>query len=463
MSYSPERILCSDGNCIETINEKGYCSICGRPLDGKQNSEQDFLKGMQEVEVRKQEGRKDITNSADITVGKVIEPNDFAFRLLQLRNQGSGKRVIEAENDFGFRLLLQLAKQSSDKNVFISPFSVAIALAMTYNGAEDTTKKAMAATLGLTGLSLQDINATNRVLVSMQKEFDPEIQLAIANSIWIRKGISMFPDFIQRISNDYGGKIVNLDFSASDATDTINRWVAEKTNEKIKALVTQGILKPLAILIFINAIYFKGIWARQFEQARTANRPFTLPDGTRKECPMMMQWGIYKYYEHSNFQAISLPYGDRQLSMYIFLPKRFYLMRKFQTNLNTRNWQNWITEFRMRRGQIVLPRFKLEYGAGLKDALVALGMGTAFEAGAHFQGMGTGPFWISDLIHRSFVEVNEKGTEAAAATGTRVLKGSLEALQEKEFTMIVDHPFVATICDNNSGAVLFAGFILDPT
>ncbi len=442
MSDWSERILCSDGKCIGTINEKGYCSICGKPLDRMQNALQEYLKGMQEVKVRKQESRKGITNTADITVAG----------------------VIEAGNDFGFRLLLQLAKQHSDKNVFISPLSVAIALAMAYNGAENTTKQAMAATLGLTGLSLHEINATNRALVSMQKEFDPEIQLAIANSIWVRKGSVLAPDFVQRISDHYGDKIVTLDFSASDAAGTINKWVSDNTNEKIKALITQDImLNPLAMLILVNAIYFKGIWAEQFENDKTTNRPFTLLDGTRKECPMMVRLGIYEYYEHSDFQAISLPYGHSKLSMYIFLPRRSSSMGKFQINLDTSNWRNWITEFRERSGRIVLPRFKLEYGAGLKDALVAMGMGTAFEADANFQGMGTGPFWISDLIHKSFVEVNEKGTEADAATFEMLVRATPRSPKEEGFTMIVDNPFVAAISDNNSGAVLFAGFILDPS
>jgi len=441
MSSSSERILCSDGNCVGTIHEKGYCSICGKPLDRIQNALQEYLKGLQETKMSKQESRKAITNAADVNLG----------------------RVIEAENDFGFRLLLQLAKQRPNKNVFISPFSVAIALAMTYNGAENTTKQAMAATLGLTGLNLQEINATNRILISMQKQFGPEIQLSIANSIWVREGIALAPEFIQRISDDYGGKIVNLNFSALDAAGTINKWVADKTNEKIKALVTQDMLNSPAILILINAIYFKGIWAQQFEQAKTTNRSFTFLDGTGRQCPMMAQLGVYKYYENSNIQAINMPYDDGQLSMYIFLPKQSSSIREFKTNLNTRNWRNWIPECRMRSGQIVLPRFKLEYGAGLKDALVALGMGIAFEAGANFQGMGAGQLWISDLVHKSFVEVNEKGTEAAAATRTGLLTGRPRPLEEKGFTMIVDHPFVAAICNNNSGAVLFAGFIMDPT
>ncbi len=440
MSDWSERTLCSDGNCIGTINEKGYCCICGKPLDRKQNAEQDVFEGMREVKVRRQEIPKALTKALDSTAG----------------------RVIDADNDFGLRLLLQLAKQSHDKNVFISPFSVAIALAMIYNGAENATKQAMATTLGLNGLSLQEINAANRALISIQKQCDSEIQLTIANSIWIREGIALFPEFVQRISDDYDGKIVNMDFSASDAVDTINRWVADKTKGRIKTLVTRDMLNPPAILFLINAIYFKGIWEQPFKQAETKARPFTMLDGTRKQCPMMEQLGMYKYYEHSDFQAISLPYGYGHLSMYIFLPKRSSSIRELQTNLNMKNWGNWISELRIRIGQIVLPRFKLEYGTGLKGALVALGMGTAFREDANFQGMGAGPFWISEVIHKSFLVVNEKGTEAAAATGMGVLMGR-PSVEEKGFTMIVDHPFVAAICDTYSGAVLFVGFILDPT
>jgi serpin B len=213
---------------------------------------------MQEHKVRKQEIPKALTKALDFTVG----------------------RVIDAENDFGLRLLLQLAKQSHDKNVFISPFSVAIALAMIYNGAENATKQAMAATLGLNGLSLQGINAANRALISIQKQCDSEIQLAIANSIWIREGIALSSEFVQRISDDYGGKIVNMDFSASDAVDTINRWVADKTKGKIKTLVTRDMLNPPAVLFLITAPRVMGRFTRPYNRP-----PFHLLDGTRSNVP----------------------------------------------------------------------------------------------------------------------------------------------------------------------------------
>jgi len=363
-------------------------------------------------------------------------------------------KLIAANNDLGFQLLSQLVEQDVGKNVFLSSFSVAIALAMTYNGAEGKTKQAMAKVLGLTGLGLQEVNEANAAFMSMQDGLDPKVQLAIANSIWVGNGIELAPDFIRRIRDYYAGEVANIDFSDPGAADIINRWVAGKTGEKIKKLVTSGDVRS-AILILINAIYFKGIWTSQFDEEKTEERAFTLLDGSRKRHPMMSQSGYYDYYENESFQAVSLPYGERRISMYVFLPKPTISIGEFQKALTTENWQQWMSRFHKMEGNVVLPRFKVEYGVDLLPSLVALGGGEL--AGVDFLSMGAGPLVISNVIHKTFVEVNEEGTEAAAATAVLMRMGIVQ-----RFSMIVDRPFFCAIRDNETGTLLFMGFVPDP-
>jgi len=363
-------------------------------------------------------------------------------------------KLVAANNDLGFRLLYQLVGQEVGKNVFLSSSSVAIALAMTYNGAEGKTKQAMAKVLGLTGLGLQEVNEANATFMSMQDGLDPKVQLAIANSIWVGQGIELSPDFIRRIRDYYAGEVVNLDFSDPGAADIINKWVASKTNEKIRELVTSGDVSS-AILVLINAVYFKGIWTTQFDEEKTEKRAFTLLDGSRKQHPMMSQSGHYDYYENELFQAVSLPYGERRISMYVFLPKPTISIDGFLKALTVENWQQWMSRFYEMEGDVVLPRFKVEYGADILPNLVALGGGEF--AGVDFLGMGAGPLVISKVIHKTFVEVNEEGTEAAAATAVTMVMGLAY-----RFRMIVDRPFFCAIRDNETDVLLFMGFVLDP-
>jgi serine protease inhibitor len=362
--------------------------------------------------------------------------------------------IVAANNELGFQLLSQLVDQDSGKNVFLSSFSVAIALAMTYNGAEGKAKQAIAEVLGFTRLGLQEVNQANAAFTSMQDGLDPKVQLVIANSIWARNGIDPAPEFIHRIRDYYAGEVANVDFSDPGAADTINQWVAGKMNRKIRELVTPAVVSS-AMLILINAIYFKGIWTSQFDEEKTEERAFTLLDGSRKRHPMMSQSGHFDYYENESFQAISLPYGERRISMYVFLPKPTISIGDFQKTLTIQNWQQWVSRFYEMEGDIVLPRFKVEYGADILPNLVALG--GAELAGVDFLGMGAGPLVISKVIHKTFVEVNEEGTEAAAATAAVMAMGL-----GYRFSMIVDRPFFCAIRDNETGTLLFMGFVLDP-
>lgn len=366
-------------------------------------------------------------------------------------------KLIAANNDFGFRLLSWLVEQDAGKNVFISSFSVAMALTMVYNGAEGKTKEALTQLFGLSGLGLRQINEANAALMPPTRVIDPQAQLIIANSLWLRGGITPSPDFIQRIKDYYAGEVTGLDFSRSaEAAAVINRWVADKTRNMIGGIVTPSAVSQ-AILILINAIYFKGIWTTRFDEARSEERDFHRLDGSRKPCVMMSQSGRYDYYESDQFQAISLPYGTGRTSMYIFLPAPTYSIRDFQKNITASTWQKWLDRFNKAEGDVTLPRLKIEYERDLLRDLTALGGDEV--AGEDFIGIGAGPLLISSVIHKAVVEVNEEGTRAAAVTVIKMTRGR----QPERFALTINRPFFTAIRDNETGAVLFSGIILDPT
>jgi serpin B len=375
---------------------------------------------------------------------------------------------------FGFKLFSEVLKNDrGENNVFISPLSVDIALAMTYNGASGTTQQAMAKTLELQGMNLPEINSSYAAaLKQLLDNPDGEVQLNIANSLWANQDVSFAPDFLQRTQYFYQGKVSNLNFQDAAAPSMINNWVKENTNGKITNIV--GSLQPKDVLFLISAIYFKGKWTNEFDKSQTAQYPFYITSGKQKQYPMMSQSGNYRYYESNQFQAVSLPYGkdgkDGKFSFYIFLPKQNSNLNAFYQNLNVENWEKWMTQFSKQKGFIRLPRFKTHYEVKLDDALKTLGMEEAFSENANFSGMGKGNNFdisevkhkISEVKHKTFLEVNEEGTEAAAVTSVQIESIMMARPIQPPFQMIVDRPFFCAIRDNQTGSVLFMGSIIDP-
>ena len=380
---------------------------------------------------------------------------------LQKKTAKTETKIVESSNKFGFKLFSEVLKNDlGEKNIFISPSSVAIALTMTYNGASGSTQQAMAKTLELQGMDLPEINSSYAaVLKQLLDNSETKVQLKIANSLWANQDVSFAPDFLKRTQDFYQAKISNLNFKDAAASSIINNWVKENTNGKITKIVEK--IEPDQVLFLINAIYFKGNWSKEFDKNQTAPYPFYTTLGTQKQHPMMSQEGDYRYYESEKFQAVSLPYGkDGKISFYIFLPKNNSNLKAFYQNLNVENWEKWMTQFNNQKGFIRLPRFKTDYDITLNDALKTLGMGEAFSNKANFSGMGKN-FAISQVKHKTFVEVNEEGTEAAAATSVGIVATSMR--QEPEpFRMIVDRPFFCAIRDNQTGNVLFMGSIIEP-
>jgi serpin B len=368
--------------------------------------------------------------------------------------------IVSAQ--FAFKLFAELTKSNIEQNVFFSPTSVALALAMVYNGARGETARAIARTLELGEIGLEAFNRANAALIESLRALDPHVALAIASSLWAQQGVSFAPDFLQSSRDSYGTEMATLDFGAVDAVATINDWVKRNTGGKIATIIDQ--IDRSAVLFLINAIYFKGRWAKPFDPRRSRELPFTPPGGQPKHIPMMAQTGKFDYYAISGFQAISLPYGMGRASMYIFLPEQRSSLRAFRRELTHKSWDTWLRHFRPSEGTIVLPRFKLAYDVTLNDPLKALGMGIAFDARrADFSGImadGKPSVNIDEVKHKTFVEVNEEGTEAAAVTSIGVLRTTM--MPQRNFSMVVDRPFLCAIRDNQTGALLFMGAIIDP-
>ena len=319
----------------------------------------------------------------------------------------------------------------------------------------------MARVLGTGALSLSDANIAYAALQTLLRDGDPNVSLNIANSLWARQGAGLDTDFIKRTQTFYQAQINELDFNDPNGAKIINQWVSDNTRGKINQIVDPPIDRDM-LLFLINAIYFKGNWQRKFDPAATRLLPFKQANGQSADIPLMFQAGKYAYFAAPQFQAVRLPYGDGVFSMVVVLPNVGVTLDQLRPNLTGENWRNWAAEFKVTDGDISLPRFKLEYKKDLGGPLNKLGMGSAFGNGADFTGMRAQPpaLSISEVKHKTYVEVNEEGTEAAAVTSAGMRTTSLR--ETKRFSMVVDHPFFFAIQDDQTSAILFSGLIEKP-
>lgn len=373
-------------------------------------------------------------------------------------------RLVQANTKFAIKLFKQLIEQQTGKNIFISPASIGMALAMVYNGADGGTKDAIAKALEVQGMTIEDFNKAYADLKTILQNPDPGIQVVIANSLWARKGMDFYDEFLEVNRKFYGAHVQELDFDLPDSSRTINKWVKEQTKDTIQKIVDDSI-SPDTIMFLINALYFKGSWKDEFDPNFTREEQFFLENGTPKSHPIMFQSGKdYPYYRGENFQAVSLPYGNGRISMLVFLPDEGVSLHKFIDGITFEKWEEWMNSFVYTQGEIGLPKFKLEYEVELKETLKALGMEEAFDpAKANFGKMhpiGPGAnVYINSVKHKTFVETNEKGTEASGVTSVEMRVTSLPV---NNFNMIVNRPFLFVIRDNETGSLLFMGAIYEP-
>jgi serpin B len=369
--------------------------------------------------------------------------------------------IVAENNALGFRLLMHLTVTDPDANVLVSPASIAAALQMTCSGAAGMTRLEMAAALGLTGVELDRVNAANLALLQSLDKPGPGVELSIANSLWARRGVKLAKGFTGACQQYYRARVTSLDFASPKAATTINDWVKSSTGGRVPGIIEE--LSAADALVLLNAVWFKGQWQEKFDPALTRERPFyawgeTLP------VPMMSRSGEFEYLEQpGDFQAVRLPYGEGRFSLYVFLPADEDDALLFAHALDPEVWQEWLASFTRSKGELTLPKFKVEYSTSLVDVLAGFGMESAFDpALADFSAMVAGPeeLFISDVLHKGFVEVNEEGTEAAASTA--VIMTETAPPPQPPFTMVCDRSFVYAVADDTTGAVLFLGAIQAP-
>ena len=369
--------------------------------------------------------------------------------------------LIEADNSFGIKLFKRLNAETPDSNVFISPLSISMALGMTYNGAAGSTEEAMRGTLEFGDLSRNEINESYKSLIELLEGIDTDVEFNIANSIWYRNDRIFEQDFFDRCGEYFNARVKGLDFSQGEAVkDTVNNWVEENTNGKIKDILKN--VHPLAVMYLVNAIYFNGTWTYQFDEEDTKDDVFyQTGDGTR-ECKMMEVKSEFKYFEDSNAQVIDIPYGIGNYSMTVILPGYGEDIEEFIADLTQEKWNEWMGSFYEDSVNLFLPKLKLEYKAEetLKKVLIDMGMGVAFDEDlADFTEMySPGGIFINKVIHKTFLEVDEEGTEAAAATVVEIIESSIP----EHPTVYLNRPFVFAIRENYSGSILFIGKIVEP-
>ncbi len=371
----------------------------------------------------------------------------------------SETHLVAASNGFAFRLLQEVAlRQSPDANVFISPLSVSMALGMTWNGAAGTTEQAMQSTLGLAGMSRDDINQSYRSLIDLLRGLDSKVAFTLANSIWYRQGFSFEPAFFDVTRTFFDAQVTGLDFGAPSAVQTINDWVNAQTQGKITEIV-DGI--PLDVVMYlINAIHFKGDWVNRFDASLTRADSFTLADGSSVSVPMMgyaVPVPVRSAWVDGAL-ILDLRYGGGAYSMTIVLPPEGAAMDSVVAALASERWDGWIDALDSVTAGVRMPKFKLEFEDSLNGALTAMGMGIAFSGAADFSRMSAGGgLYIDEVLHKTYVDVNEEGTEAAAVTSVSMVSSCCGPPW-----YVIDRPFLFVIRERFSGTILFMGRIMNP-
>jgi serpin B len=393
---------------------------------------------------------------------------DVVTNATKMLSAGTALKVTSGINEFGFDLFRKLAAVKGASNVCISPVSVESVLAQLYGGAQGATQKQIATALGVQKLTPDEITEANRNLLSVLNNVDADkVQINVSNSLWVDTTVPINPDFIAKDEENYKAKVTTLDFHSKEAAPTINDWVKQSTNGKIPSIIDS--VPPDARLYAINAVYFKADWTQPFKKERTHDQDFTLLDGTTKQTvPMMTQEGTFNYFATSDAIGVALPYGSGRLEMLLVLPTGKNDFAGLVKSLDGATWKNWLKAANSKSVTVTIPKFKSDYASGLNTALKSLGVLDAFDSTkADFGAMlvkatGTAPaaqkLFLSDVKHKTYIAVDEKGTEAAAATSAQMSATAVRLTVN--FT--ADHPFIYAIRDTQTGTILFQGELTDP-
>lgn len=373
------------------------------------------------------------------------------------------KQLVEDANSFGFDFFRKIHALSGDeKNLMVSPLSVSMAFGMTRNGAAGNTLEEMNNTLGMSGMSDTDINESYLYILETFTSLDPRVRLSIANSIWYRNTFKVETDFLSMNQKYFQAEVNPLDFSSPASVEIINDWVSAKTNKLIPKIIDN--ISEDMVMYLINAVYFKGQWKYQFDKKNTTEESFKLADGTVSQLPFMIQETDLAYFDGDQFKAVEMPYNQGNFNMVVMLPDEGKSVSDLVAKLNQDNWNSWYPQFSENAVKLRLPRFKFEYSEMMmKQAMSELGMPTAFdENSADFTRINdAGNIYISEVKHKTFIETNEEGTEAAAVTSVGMAVTSIgNDPVPIEFTC--DRPFVFFIHEKTTGSILFIGTVMNP-
>jgi serpin B len=371
-----------------------------------------------------------------------------------------------AGGNTAFALDLYARLKTVDGNLFLSPYSISTCLAMTFAGARGDTAAQMAQTLHFGTNQNQLAASFNELQEQLNQEQEKNgMELDFANGIWAQKDHVFLAAFLDVARQSYGANLRQIDFRTRSETarTEINDWVGHETKGKITDLIQPGVVNPATQLVLVNAIYFKGQWAREFDKQNTANAPFSVTSTQKLPVPLMNLTADFKYAEVGGLQLLELPYAGDGFAMVVLLPRDVDGLKNLENLLNKQTLDHWLTQARELNVAVLLPKFKLAAQFSLAKPLGEMGMTDAFSPGADFSGMdGERDLFISAVVHKAFVDVNEEGTEAAAATGV-VMRMNAVRMPRPTPIFRADHPFLFLIRDLHSGSILFLGRVVDPT
>ncbi len=392
------------------------------------------------------------------TKSQVEEPTEYRAIKLDLKSQ----EILQSSNEFGIDLFKKVIENTEEsENVMISPLSVSQALGMTWNGARGETRNEMTDVLGFSVDNDKELNESNKTIREALLNADNLVETNIANSIWYRNTFQINSGFVDINKQFYDAEVRPLDFGdAEGSKETINNWVNDKTKGKIPEIVDE--VTPDHIMFLINAVYFKGKWKYEFKKDDTVDEPFHYVDGTTEDVKMMVQETDLDYFNATGCSGIALPYGNEHFRMIVLLPDEDTKLNDFVAGLDENTISGYINSFQQRGVKVWLPKFKFECDLELKKQLIKLGMVRAFTGSADLSGMGTpSNLVISKVKHKTFVEVDEEGTEAAAVTSVEIELTSVGP-GGSAIPFIVNRPFVFLIQEKDTGAILFMGQVYEP-
>ena len=366
--------------------------------------------------------------------------------------------LIESENSFALDIFRKVVESSPEsENVIISPLSISSALSMTLNGSNGATRDSMLKALRVIGLTPEMINNSDKNLTEALLKVDKRVLISIANSVWTENNFVVKKPFIDILTQFYNAESKSFDINDPLVQKQINSWIESKTNGMIKNMVGQ--LDPRTVMLLINAIYFKGMWKSQFDKANTVQGSFYKPGGIIAQVPMMKQTSDFKIYNGEGFTLAEFPYGQGNFVMDVILPDENDGIKNIIQLLNGTSFKGWLNLLYERKTELTFPRFKYGYKKELKDILTNMGMGIAFGDDADFSNMADLKLQLSFVLHQAFIETNEEGTEAAAATVVGVTATSMPA---GPFIFNLDHPFIYFIRETSTNSILFMGRVVDP-